>query len=426
MIHKCRLRTNRSRLFGSQKPRACQWVSVAKADNNCGALSCAMHRLSYELGRFYRSWAQPAAVYDFRTLLVILYAARQQVRKTAAPLRKPGGAAPYRSRKCTESTRRSVTHGGSRVGARSGSRPGSSRPGVLHRDQVIDCVCSKLLQTLRLQVTTWAQFDRAVDDAITEVEGYNPPVRVISYSLFWGGARGVGFQGMQHSLKEYAFGLWRSIPIAAAMGWLVCVYHDGSVDPVLRRFWATFPPNQLRTVRVILPADLHGHKYAGCLLRLLAADDPAVDVFLLRDLDDPLDAAGLQMVTDRWLPRRRSAVHIQSEPYHTPQHRNMANMGWYGQRNTTGGPSVVAHMLQFLRREGSDHYCADEEFLTHVWLKELRRENHSGIVMKLPSHPYRSGVAPEDRDAAFQTFWQRKPVPPRPPGRDVVLDLSHL
>jgi hypothetical protein len=64
----------------------------------------------------------------------------------------------------------------------------------------------------------------------------------VSFSLFWGPARGQGFRGRHHPLEQYAFGLWRAVHAARAAGWGVCVYHDGSVEAVLDRFRAAFPP----------------------------------------------------------------------------------------------------------------------------------------------------------------------------------------
>lgn len=90
------------------------------------------------------------------------------------------------------------------------------------------------------------------------------------------------------------------------------MYHDGSVDRLLDRFRGAFPSNVLRCIRVTLAADLRGRRYAGCLLRLLAADDPTVDVFLSRDLDDPLDPEGLRLVEARWV---RSAASASDPPW---------------------------------------------------------------------------------------------------------------
>lgn len=171
----------------------------------------------------------------------------------------------------------------------------------------------------------------------------------------------------------YQFGLWQSVRVAAAAGWAVHVYHDGSVETVLRRFRHAFPPTVLRCIRVRLGAGLQGLRYVGCLWRLLAADDPAVDVFLSRDLDDPLDPEGLRMVEDRWLARRPIAgVHRQSEPYDTPRRRNMVNLGWYGQRRIPGQPSIAPAIAAFARNGAHDYYTADEEFVTDVWIPASR------------------------------------------------------
>jgi hypothetical protein len=226
----------------------------------------------------------------------------------------------------------------------------------------------------------------------------------------------VGFRGRAHALAEYQYGLWRSIQTAQAAGWLVQVYHDGSVDGVLDRFRASFPPNVLQCIRVVLAPDLQRRRYLGCLLRLLAADDPTVDVFLSRDLDDPLDAAGLHMVETRWLHHAGSGVHYHSEPYSTPERQNMVNLGWYGQKNgdRASVPSLAATVLSFVRADpaGTDYYTADEVFLTDVWLPALRRAGAVGRTTRLPSHPFRKPATPHARrSAAFRKFLRRRPPP---------------
>lgn len=81
-------------------------------------------------------------------------------------------------------------------------------------------------------------------------------LRVVSFSLFWGAARGRGYQGQCHTLAEYASGLWHNVPIAVSEGWMVRVYHDGSVEAVLRPLRLAFPTTQLQCVRVRVPPDL--------------------------------------------------------------------------------------------------------------------------------------------------------------------------
>lgn len=113
--------------------------------------------------------------------------------------------------------------------------------------------------------------------------------------------------------------------------------------------------------------------YVGCLWRLLASDDPSVDAFICRDLDDPLDPRGLVMLQNRWLNRPASSfagVQYQEERYDTPRRRSMVNLGWYGQRRLPGGsqPSVAAAIASFARDGQHDYYTADEEFVTDVWI----------------------------------------------------------
>lgn len=215
-----------------------------------------------------------------------------------------------------------------------------------------------------------------------------------------------------------AYGLWTSVRVASRHGWGVHLYHDGSVEHVLQRFREAFPAMHLRCIRVELAPDLRGRSYIGCLFRLLAADDPNVDTWLSRDLDDPLDAAGLRMVTERWLHQRpNSDVHYQRERYDTPFRRSMVNMGWYGQRNVSSveesismsrRPSVSDAIAAYLRERPiaeTDRYTADEEFLTDVWIPLLRKSGFAHRITRLPSHPYRrKGCAPSRRPRAWQQF----------------------
>lgn len=201
----------------------------------------------------------------------------------------------------------------------------------------------------------------------------------------------MGYRDRCHPLQEYQYGLWRNVHVAYAAGWLVHVYHDGTVDRLLDRFRAFFPSNALQCVRVNLAPDLRGRRYAGCMLRLLAADDPHVDVFLSRDLDDALHPVGLQMVVDRWLTKDDSRVHTQSEHYDTPHRTNMMNLGWYGQKNRSGNPSLGVEVARFLRSDptGTDYYTADEAFLTDIWVPLLKRQGCAGRIARLPSHAFR-------------------------------------
>ncbi len=80
--------------------------------------------------------------------------------------------------------------------------------------------------------------------------------------------------------------------VAREQGWGVRVYHDGSAKNVLCRFRRAFPLNVLRCIRVRLPLEWQTRSYLGTFFRLLVADDPYVDVWLSRDLDDPLSAGG--------------------------------------------------------------------------------------------------------------------------------------
>jgi hypothetical protein len=159
----------------------------------------------------------------------------------------------------------------------------------------------------------------------------------------------------------------------------------------------------LRCIRVDLPAALRGRRYLGCLLRLLAADDPSVDLFVSRDLDDGLDPAGLRLVARRLGPRRRANAHVQAEPYATPHRADMFNLGWFGQRRLPGQPSVRDAIARFVRPPANDYYTADEVFLTDVWVPLLRARLGARLgLVGLPSHAYRRAAGP--RPAAFRDF----------------------
>ena len=273
------------------------------------------------------------------------------------------------------------------------------------------------------------------------------PRRVVSYSLFWSPARGAGYRGRRHPLAEFAHGLWRSVEAARAVGgWRVRVYHDGTAERALRRLRAAHPPHLLECVRVAVPPDLRGRRYLGCLFRLLAADDRRdVDVFLSRDLDDPLDPEGLRLVERRWLAAGPVPMHTQAEPYDTPTRRGMANLGWFGQRNdlvaaaVAGGapppPAMGAAVLRFARTPGNDRYTADEEFLTDVWIPAMREwwrraaprrpGRHPPAVVGLPSHPYRrSGRRSQRTSVAWRRFRAGPLPPPELAAGDAVVPLG--
>ena len=253
-------------------------------------------------------------------------------------------------------------------------------------------------------------------------EGFpRPPL--VCYSLFWGAAKGVGYLSASHTLEEYARGLWIAVHVAQQNGWRVRVYHDGSVEAVLKRFRSYFTPAELEIVHVKLPHDLHHKKYFCCLLRLFVADDPSVPVFVCRDLDDGLQTGGLNMLTRRWVNNAHSGVHVQQEAYATDHLPSAINMGWYGQRNSFGSwahrPKVIPLALAFFRKPTMDYYTADETFLTTVWIPKLQHSGHTGTIMKLPSHPFRDA---HRTTPTFRKFWSA-PVG-APQIVDMVLDIA--
>ena len=210
------------------------------------------------------------------------------------------------------------------------------------------------------------------------------PRRVVSYSLFWGRAQGRGYKGMNHTLAAYQHGLFRAVVNARKEKWGVRVYHDGSVEKVLRRFRVFFPPHELQCIHVLIPPSWSCRRYVGCLLRLLPADDQSVDVFLCRDLDDQLSCTSLQRMEAAWLmapKRQRNPIHVQAEPYHTVvdgsvrRNGDIINLGWFGQINTEVNAMHNTSMAECIVRYISgdptgeyDYYTADEEFVTDIWV----------------------------------------------------------
>jgi hypothetical protein len=270
---------------------------------------------------------------------------------------------------------------------------------------------------------------------------------VISFSLFAG--RAPGFRGQRHTPVEYAYGLWRALEVIANHHnnkWAVHVYHDGNVEGLLSRFrGAYYGTGLLRCFRVQVPPAIgrQGRRYLGCLYRLLAADDRRVEAFVSRDLDDPLDPAGLLLTERRWLSDPTSNVHRQAERYDTPDRANMVNLGWFGQRSRHpphgggGGRWCTRQPLvrQALRvwlwsqpQAQTDRYTADEEFLTDVWIPALRHSGcvgHRGIT-PLQSHRFRRGVTAHQRNRNQR--WRSFYYNPRPyridgQGYDEVVSL---
>ena len=155
----------------------------------------------------------------------------------------------------------------------------------------------------------------------------------MSYSLFWGRARGKGYKAVNQTLATYQHGLFRAVINAQKESWGVRVYHDGSVEQVLRRFRLFFSPHELQCVRGLMPPSWSSRRYVGCLLRLLPANDPSLDVFLCRDLDDQLSCTSLRRMEAAWLTAsKRKPIHVQAEPYHTVEDGSVRRDG--GGRST--------------------------------------------------------------------------------------------
>jgi tetratricopeptide (TPR) repeat protein len=171
--------------------------------------------------------------------------------------------------------------------------------------------------------------------------------KVISYSLYG-------------ALPRYCDGALRNCDAAAALlpDWRCRFYVDESVPAeVLRRLCAKGA--ELIGVDEATKASVH-----PLMWRFLAADDPEVSRFLLRDADsliEPREAAAVHawLESDRWFHLMRD----------WPGHCELLLAGMWG--GCTGIiPSMRAEMVDFLQHEGAvgDHPNIDQYFLRQrVW-----------------------------------------------------------
>ena len=248
--------------------------------------------------------------------------------------------------------------------------------------------------------------------------------RVISFALFWGEARGVGYGGQRHRMREYAYGLWHALQVARAAHWEVVVYHDGTVENVLMLFRLEFkwPLFRCVYVRGLTPTSLHRFRYLGSLFRLLPADDPTVGVFLVRDLDDLLTPAALAHVEQRWLSDAESLVHVQRERFSAGGRSALASMAWFGQKRRTVAPTQAPRVATVIEQwvtggRRRDRYGQDNVFLSVKWIPRLQQSGHAGVVTPLKSSGLVRSVPPASQYPAQFRYFIRQRVPMDPDHR---------
>ena len=196
-------------------------------------------------------------------------------------------------------------------------------------------------------------------------------IRIVSYSLFWGAAKGHGYGGQRHNREEYIAGIYRSIPVATSHGWVVRIHHDGNWDEVLARLAGCGPVEF-----VLCKHDTeHPLAYFGALWRLLPADDDRVDAFLSRDANDPLHHEAMELA-NRWVDDANSIAHVQLE--------KGVSMGWYGQKRVhleeCVSDLIFEHAMQ------CDQYAGGEDFLRETLLPIVASV---GEITPMESQKYR-------------------------------------
>jgi putative endonuclease len=237
-----------------------------------------------------------------------------------------------------------------------------------------------------------AMADTSITDASAPAEVVAKGIRVVSYSLFWGPAKGRGYRGESHDREEYIAGIYQSIPVATSCGWVVRIHHDGNWDEALARFAACG-----RVEFVLCKHDTERPlAYFGALWRLLPADDDRVDVFLSRDADDPLHHEAME-VANRWVDDPSSIAHVQLEPY-----EKGVNMGWYGQKRINLEECVSDLIFEHATR--CDRYAGDEDFLRETLLPIVASV---GAITPMESHKYRFSW---DYAPVYTRFLEHTPV----------------
>ena len=230
----------------------------------------------------------------------------------------------------------------------------------------------------------------------------------------------------QGCIRRCQRGLWVTIRAAERAGWLVRVYHDGTAESILERFRSRFDPALLEIVRVVLPPDMRKRKHLSKLLSMFAADDPSVDVFVTRNLEEKLSAQGLRLLTSEWVETPDSGIQVAREGYRTDRYSHLNDPGWFGQRNTFGDahrprfiPMVFAH---FRANKANDWSHVDASFLTHFWIPVLQHTGHAGRIARIPSHSQRAAHSDSPTFGAFL----RQPLGGPPRIKDTILDVSTL
>ena len=141
--------------------------------------------------------------------------------------------------------------------------------------------------------------------------------RVISYSLFLGGESPAPPQSpaaaRPDSLDRYIMALAARRDEAARFfaRWRLRIYLDAAFAPAFARWLERAGYEVVR----LPPYAPHTRDVARMMMRLLVADDAAVDRFLIRDLDSPLSVRDLLAVT-AWIEAGDTVLIERDHAYH--------------------------------------------------------------------------------------------------------------
>ena len=189
-LHQCRVRSSRRRLFGSRH-RVCHWVKGPPVSEHCenqenDGLTCELHRLSYDVGTFYRQWVQSYNPTHLRSILSHAWS-RIQHRHGGKPIARQTRSVSMSNNMClTGRQRQSKQQNAKRSAAVFAVKatPGSVAMPTLVQDEFLDCLCTKIQYFLNHYVTTWDTLREVVQHALVHLEPYaTPPITTPSTTL---------------------------------------------------------------------------------------------------------------------------------------------------------------------------------------------------------------------------------------------------
>ena len=177
-LHQCRVRSTRRRLFGSRR-RVCHWVKGPPVSDHCenqenDGLTCELHRLSYDVGVFYRQWVQSYNPAHLRSILLEAWS-RVQHRHGGKPIARQTRSVSMSNNMClTGHQRQSKQHNVKRSAAVYAVKapPGSVAMPTLVQDEFLDCLCTKIQYFLNHHVTTWETLREVVQHALVHIKPY--------------------------------------------------------------------------------------------------------------------------------------------------------------------------------------------------------------------------------------------------------------